>query len=83
VQGAEIGRREPVVTVPRVGDVARVLAALRRLPERERGALVVAFYGHCTYQETARILQQSEGTTKARLRSGLRHLTAALAESSR
>jgi RNA polymerase sigma-70 factor (ECF subfamily) len=68
---------------PAGGDAAAtVRAALGRLPEGECAALVVAFYGHCSSQETATILRQAEGTTKALIRSGLRRLAAALAESS-
>jgi RNA polymerase sigma-70 factor (ECF subfamily) len=53
---------------------ARVSAALALLPVREREAIAVAYYGHHSYQETAAILGQPEGTTKARIRSGLRRL---------
>jgi RNA polymerase sigma-70 factor (ECF subfamily) len=71
----------PSDVTPSVEDVivenetaARVWAALGLLPVREREAIAVAYYGHHSYQETAAILGQPEGTTKARIRSGLRRL---------
>jgi RNA polymerase sigma-70 factor (ECF subfamily) len=56
----------------------RVTEALASLPETERKAITVAFYGHHSYHETAVILGQPEGTTKARIRSGLKRLRPAL-----
>jgi RNA polymerase sigma factor (sigma-70 family) len=54
--------------------------ALRRLPESERTALAVAFYADRSYRETAVMLGQPEGTTKTRIRVGLRRLAATLAD---
>jgi len=61
--------------------VARVLAALEALPAAERDAITTAFYGRCSYREAAVRLGQSEGTTKSRIRSGLRRLRPLLASS--
>lgn len=58
----------------------RVAAALSRLPRHERDALVVAFFGGYTYQQAAVYLGQPEGSTKSRIRSGLRRLAQALAD---
>lgn len=60
----------------------RIADAVRQLPRREREAVVTAFFGHCSYREAARMLGQAEGTTKSRIRSGLRRLGVALADSS-
>jgi RNA polymerase sigma-70 factor (ECF subfamily) len=53
----------------------RVRLALSALPERERTPIRLAFYGDKSYQQVAEVLQVAEGTIKARIRSGLRHLS--------
>jgi RNA polymerase sigma factor (sigma-70 family) len=53
----------------------RVRVALSMLPERERTPIRLAFYGDRSYQQVAEVLQIAEGTIKARIRSGLRHLS--------
>lgn len=60
---------------------AGVAEAISRLPPLEREALAIAFYGQCTYQQTAVILGQPEGTIKSRIRAGLRRLGDALVDS--
>ncbi|GAC1586252.1 MAG: hypothetical protein NVS3B21_00230 [Acidimicrobiales bacterium] len=60
----------------------QILAAVDGLPPRERDAIVMAFYGRCTYQEAAQRLGEPTGTVKGRIRSGLRHLAAELSDSS-
>ncbi|GAC1375167.1 MAG: hypothetical protein NVSMB4_03170 [Acidimicrobiales bacterium] len=59
----------------------QVVAALKGLPPRERDAVLTAFYGRCTYHETAQLLGEPTGTIKGRIRAGLRHLRSALSES--
>ena len=54
--------------------------AISSLPLVEREALAVAFYGQCTYNQTAVILGQPEGTIKSRIRAGLRRLGSALGD---
>jgi RNA polymerase sigma-70 factor (ECF subfamily) len=49
----------------------RVTQALMTLSEARRDAIVIAFYGGCSYVETAIVLDQPEGTIKARIRAGL------------
>ncbi len=57
-----------------------VRAALDGLPAKERESIVTAFFGSCTYRETATRLGEAEGTVKSRIRSGLLRLGPVLAE---
>jgi RNA polymerase sigma-70 factor, ECF subfamily len=52
----------------------QVKDALAKLPEDEREAIVLAYYGGHTYREVASRLGRPEGTVKSRIRSGLRRL---------
>lgn len=60
-----------------------IIGAVRLLPAGERDALILAFFGECTYRETARLLGEAEGTVKSRIRSGLRRLAWMLQEEAR
>ena len=52
----------------------RVKEALATLPEIEREAIALAYFGGHTYREVADLLEQPEGTVKSRIRTGLQRL---------
>lgn len=52
----------------------RVSKALDRLPENERRAITLAYFGGHTYREVAELLEEPEGTVKSRIRTGLKAL---------
>ena len=52
--------------------------ALSQLPEGERSAIVLAYYGGHSYREVASVLGAPEGTIKSRIRSGLLKLSSLL-----
>jgi RNA polymerase sigma-70 factor (ECF subfamily) len=75
-----------VVGVPDVEEMAtalvtaeRVRAALEVLPDEQREAIELAYFGGRTYRQVATELGIPEGTAKSRLRLGLRRVAAELA----
>ncbi len=72
---------EPAPAAPAVDDRALARLAgeharqlLARLPDAERQAITLAYFGGRSYREVATLLAQPEGTIKSRIRSGLRQL---------
>jgi RNA polymerase sigma-70 factor (ECF subfamily) len=58
----------------------RVKGAVAALPADERRAIELAYFGGHTYREVARILDQTEGTIKSRIRTGLTRLRTQLVD---
>ena len=59
---------------------SEVREAVAALPETERWAVTLAYFGGHTYREVAGLLGEPEGTVKSRIRSGLRRLRVPLME---
>jgi RNA polymerase sigma-70 factor (ECF subfamily) len=58
----------------------QVKTAMTELPEDERKAIELAYFGGRTYREVAVALGAPEGTVKSRIRTGLRRLRATLTD---
>jgi RNA polymerase sigma factor (sigma-70 family) len=56
----------------------RVRAALATLPDEQRSAIQLAYFGGKTYRQVAEVLGIPEGTAKSRLRLGLRRIAGVL-----
>jgi len=56
----------------------RIKEAMGSLPEIEREAISLAYFGGHTYREVADLLDQPEGTVKSRIRTGLKRLRSEL-----
>jgi RNA polymerase sigma-70 factor (ECF subfamily) len=54
--------------------------ALAELPDAERQALELAYFGGHSYRTVAKMLDEPEGTIKGRIRSGLRQLRTTLSD---
>ncbi len=92
VRRSERRRAEPLETAPEPTGAAtedlawlhfereRVQAALSKLPDQQREALELAYYGGFTQSELAERLGQPLGTIKSRMFAGLRSLRDLLAE---
>jgi RNA polymerase sigma-70 factor (ECF subfamily) len=51
-----------------------IQVVVRTLPDAERQAIELAYFGGHTYREVAAMLDQPEGTIKSRIRAGLRRM---------
>ena len=58
----------------------QVARAMGELPEEERRAIELAYFGGRTYREVATLLDQPEGTVKSRIRNGMRRMRAVLTD---
>jgi RNA polymerase sigma-70 factor (ECF subfamily) len=68
---------EAQVVALTVADAVR--QALARLPEPDRNAVELAYFGGHSYRTVARMLNEAEGTVKSRIRRGLAKLRDLLA----
>jgi RNA polymerase sigma-70 factor (ECF subfamily) len=64
--------------VERSQTAERVRAAVSSLPDQQREAVLLAYFGGCTFREVAARLGIPEGTAKSRLRLGLGKLAVLL-----
>jgi RNA polymerase sigma-70 factor (ECF subfamily) len=69
------GTEEEVMQTVQSEEIRDALAAL---PEREREAVVLAYFGGLSYREVAERLGQPEGSTKSRIRSAMQRLRGTL-----
>lgn len=60
----------------------KVREAVMDLPDAERRAIELAYFGGRTYREVAAELDTPEGTVKSRIRNGLKRMRLALADTS-
>jgi RNA polymerase sigma-70 factor (sigma-E family) len=77
---AELPEQEPEDRRDQFDDRTDMIAALRRLPARQRAVLVLRYYADLTEAETAMILGCSVGTVKSQCSRGLAVLRARLQE---
>jgi RNA polymerase sigma-70 factor (ECF subfamily) len=57
-----------------------VKRAVSALPDEERSAIELAYFGGHTYRQAAAVLGAPEGTVKTRIRSGLRRMRGLLSD---
>jgi RNA polymerase sigma-70 factor (ECF subfamily) len=82
-QNDVVSQQSPVLentTALDTDDTGAVRTALKNLPEDQRQAIELAFFGGKTHLEIAELLNQPLGTIKARIRRGLLKLRDSLQE---
>ena len=62
---------------------AEVRAALKDLPDAQREALLLAYFGGYTQREVAALVKVPLGTVKTRMAAGMRKMKAALSDAGR
>lgn len=75
---AETATQPATTTMDRVHDAADLADVLANLPEPQRDAIALAYFGGRTYREVAEELDIPEGTAKTRLRDGLTKMRAVM-----
>jgi RNA polymerase sigma factor (sigma-70 family) len=80
-----VGNDATNLELPEIGDdlersqtAERVRAAVSSLPDQQREAVLLAYFGGCTFRQVAERLGIPEGTAKSRLRLGLSKLAVLL-----
>jgi len=79
VEPADGGADDPSLSAESESERTAVRRALRSLPEEQRVALELAYFGGFTQQEIAALLHQPLGTVKTRTRLAMKKLRLALA----
>lgn len=77
---ADTPREDPLLNAEAEADRVAVRRALRALPNEQRTALELAYFGGLTQQEIAELLDQPLGTVKTRTRLAMKKMRLALAE---
>ena len=79
-EGAAVARPGPEAQIEDLAMSEEVRKAVGRLPESERDAILLSYFGGRTDREEAHFLSMPEGTIKSRIRTGLHRLRTSLAE---
>lgn len=58
------GEEDPTAEVEKEEDLATLLEAIERLPEEQRRALILRFFGELSHSEIAEVLGRSEGSAR-------------------
>ena len=78
--GRTVPRTTPVSKLWLGRSATRCVTRSSLIPEPERRAVELAYFGGHSYRTVASMLDEPEGTVKSRIRSGLARLRSALAD---